>query len=70
MLGKQQQLPCRNSYLNHRQILTPTDFLLWGFLTESVYSHNPSSLEDLQHNTEHTVAGNDKQTVRKDAKAL
>jgi len=48
IVGKQQQLSCKSSYVKHCQILTPADFLLWGFLKESFYSHNPKKLEDLK----------------------
>jgi hypothetical protein len=43
------------------------DFSLRGFLEQIVYCSNPRHLEDLEHNTEHAVAGTDQQTLREGA---
>jgi len=46
-------------------IVTPTDFLLWGFLQEIIYSNNPRSMVDLKHNTKQVAAGPDQQILWK-----
>jgi hypothetical protein len=45
-------------------------FFLWGFLKEGVYLINPRSFEELKYNTEHTVANNDAETLRKVARNI
>jgi hypothetical protein len=45
--------------------LTQPDIFLWIFLKEKVYSKNPQSSEELEHNTEQTVANNDQEILRK-----
>jgi hypothetical protein len=51
--------------VKHCQILTQADFLLWGFLKESVYSHNPKNLEDIKHKTEQTVTDTNRKLFQK-----
>lgn len=50
--------------------LTSADFSLWGFLTETVYSNNPRSLEHLKHNSEQTVAANDQHAIQRAARRI
>jgi hypothetical protein len=45
--------------------LRPPDFFLLGFLKERLYIHNPSSIDDLEHDTEQAVAGTEQQTLQK-----
>jgi hypothetical protein len=45
-----------------------SDFFLWGFLKERVYSSNSRSLEDLKTNIKQPFADTDQQTLRKVAK--
>lgn len=51
--------------MKHFETVSPAEFLLWGFLKDSVCSHNPRNVEDLKHNTEQTVANTDRKTFRK-----
>jgi hypothetical protein len=44
--------------------LTPPDFFLWKFLEETVYSHYASSPNNLKHNTEQAVGGNDQKALK------
>jgi hypothetical protein len=48
--------------------LTLSDFFLWEFIKERVYSNNPRSLEEPKHSTEQTVASTDPETLRKVAR--
>jgi hypothetical protein len=51
-----------------RQTLGHLTSFCGGFLKEGIYSNEPRSVEDVKHNSEQALAGNDQHTLQKLAK--
>jgi hypothetical protein len=53
----QDRLISKNVWPPRSPDLSPPDFLLWGYLKETVYQENPHTLEDLLNNITNAVQG-------------
>jgi hypothetical protein len=45
--------------------ITPSDYFLWGYLKQVVYSNHPKTIEDLKQNIDVTILNISQETLKK-----